>query len=91
MLESRKKRTRVQVESVLDLLQELDSHLNEMHDAIDELSTKDFCNESLKLICNIEEQLVLIKEDVYQAYDAEVENLSGEDYEYFREVYGLNE
>lgn len=91
MLESRKKRTRVQVESVLDLLQELDSHLTEMHDAIDELSTKDFCNESLKLICNIEEQLVLIKEDVYQAYDAEVENLSGEDYEYFKEVYGLNE
>lgn len=91
MLESRKKRTRVQVESVLDMLQELDSHLTEMHDAIDGLSTSDFCNESLKLICNIEEQLILIKEDIYQAYDAEVENLSSEDYEYFKEVYGLNE
>lgn len=76
---------------MFDLLQELDSHLTEMHDAIDSLTTKDFCNESLKLICNIEEQLVLVREDVWQAYDAEVENLSGKDYEYFKEVYGLNE
>lgn len=91
MLESRKKRTRVQIESVFDLLQELDSHLTEMHDAIDELSTKDFCSESLKLICNIEEQLVLIREDIWQAYDTEVENLSSKDYEYFKEEYGLNE
>ena len=91
MLESRKKRTRVQIESVLDTLQELDSHLTEMHDAIDALSTNDFCPESLKLICNIEEQLVLIREDVYQAYDAEVESLSDSDYEYFREEYGINE
>jgi hypothetical protein len=91
MLESRKKRTRAQIESVFDMLQELDSHLTEMHDAIDGMSTSDFCNESLKLICNIEEQLVLIREDVYQAYDAEVENLSGKYYEYFKKEYGLTE
>ena len=91
MLESRKKRTRAQIESVFDMLQELDSHLTEMFSAIEELSTKDFCNESLKLICNIEDQMVLIRQDVYQAYDAEVENLSDKDYEYFKEVYGLNE
>lgn len=91
MLESRKKRTRVQIESVLDMLQELDSHLGEMFWAIEGLSTNDFCNESLKLICNIEDQMVCIRQDIYQAYDAEVENLSSEDYEYFKEVYGLNE
>lgn len=91
MLESRKKRTRAQIESVFDLLQELDSHLTEMFSAIESLSTKDFCNESLKLICNIEDRLVLTREDIYQAYDAEVENLSSKDYEYFKEEYGLNE
>lgn len=91
MLESRKKRTRAQIESVFDMLQELDSHLSEMFWAIESLSTKDFCNESLKLICNIEDQMVLIRQDVYEAYDAEVENLSDKDYEYFKEGYGLNE
>ena len=91
MLESRKKRTRAQIESVFDMLQELDSHLSEMFWAIEQLSTKDFCNESLKLICNIEDQMVLIRQDVYEAYDAEVENLSSKDYEYFKEEYGLNE
>lgn len=91
MLESRKKRTRAQIESVFDLLQELDSHLTEMFSAIEGLSTKDFCNESLKLICSIEDRLVLTREDIYQACDAEVENLSSKDYEYFKKEYGLNE
>lgn len=91
MLKSKKKRTRAEIECVLDLLQELDSHLTEMHDALDGLSSSAFCSESLKTVCEIEEQMVIMRENIYHAYDSEVESLSSADYEYFKKEYGLNE